>query len=408
MIARRLFLYILFIFSLPALGNDLAVTLRVIPEFHSLDRHSAFSVPEPYNPFAEKISRQELELGYNLAGFHALGTLSHHIENGKKPNYTSVLNEFYLDFELADEEFSIGKKILSWGVGFGFRPLDVLQRENRRRLYLQLIEGLPSLIWEKFSERSALTVVYANPGAGQEAKVLDDESIALKYYQLIGDTDVQAVTRWSEKNHFEVGGGLTQIVNQNLEWHGALLYQRRYAKALNRLLVEENELLATTNPIENHHFEDAIKALLGFSWTSVNGWSTLLEAWYDEAAYSEQEWLAVLQLTQNQRVLLDQVGIPESAVFGNIAFSSQLFSPINLLQKNLLIRFSRVGQSLTPSIDILYTPEDKGWVLSTNLGYEGNQQHVDFSVRYFGGSDTAAFRQLPEKFVGLIGWQWSF
>ena len=42
-----------------------------------------------------------------------------------------LANEAYVDFGSGENRFSAGKKILSGDVGYGFRPIDVLQREVR-------------------------------------------------------------------------------------------------------------------------------------------------------------------------------------------------------------------------------------------------------------------------------------
>ena len=191
----------------PVSASDVSTRLRVVPEYHDVNRSSEFFLPDAINPLPQQRSHQVLEIQSALKGFHMLGTLSNFVARHKKPENDAVLNELYLDFSLANEDFSIGKKVMSWGVGFGFRPLDLLQRENRRRLYQNTLEGVSLLAWEHFTRSGAVTLVYANPGAGNHADVIDDESFAFKYYQLLGDTDLQVVARWSEQNQWEAGGG---------------------------------------------------------------------------------------------------------------------------------------------------------------------------------------------------------
>lgn len=393
----------------PVSASDVSATLRVVPEYHDVNRSSEFFLPDATNPLPQQRSHQVLEIQSALKGFHLLGTLSNFVARHKKPENDAVLNELYLDFSLENEDFSIGKKVMSWGVGFGFRPLDLLQRENRRRLYQNTLEGVSLLAWEHFTRSGAVTLVYANPGAGNHADVIDDESFAFKYYQLLGDTDLQVVARWSEQNQWEAGGGFAQVVNDNLEWHGSLLYQQHYGQLQHRLLRTGGDtLLATSNPVEVHTANDGIKAVLGMSWTSMSGWSTLLEAWYDDAAYSKRQWRSIVKLTQQQRILLGQPGVPDAAVFGNIAWNSQVFSASNWLRQNLLLRIAHNGETLDPALDLLYTPEDGGWVTTATLGIEGNQQRVDLKLRYFSGPDTAAYQIFPEQLSMLVRWQWAF
>src|ERR1035438_1910937 len=55
---------------------------------------------------------------------------------------------------------------MSWGVGFGFRPLDVVQRENRRGVNLPPLVGVPVLAVERFTTDAAWTLALTSPGQG--------------------------------------------------------------------------------------------------------------------------------------------------------------------------------------------------------------------------------------------------
>ena len=69
---------------------------------------------------------------------------------------------------------------------------------------------------------------------------------------------------------------------------------------------------------------------------------------------------------------------------------------------------SHDGEKLDPAVDLPYTPEDNGWVVTCTLNYEGNRQQFDMGIHDFGGSDNAAYQVLPEDLVIFIGWQGAF
>jgi hypothetical protein len=238
----------------------------------------------------------------------------------------------------------------------------------------------------------------------------DDESLAAKAYFRREQTDWHAVLRASERNQWETGMALTRVSEEGLEWHGSVLYQRRYEKALNRLAEEPGALLSASNPMEARVLADGVKALLGMTWTGTSGVSVLTEAWYDKSAYTASEWASVADLARRQSALLGVYGIPEAAVRGNVAYSLRYFEQPNLLQQNLLVRVSWKGESGTiePALDVLYTPQDQGWVATLSAGYEGNRFRIDAGYRVFGGPDDSAYRMSPERRIIYVAGQFAF
>ncbi|TGO02532.1 hypothetical protein PN36_23610 [Candidatus Thiomargarita nelsonii] len=317
---------LLLLATLSTQADELTTTLRLIPEYHQ----------------AESRSRQELEARYQKGGFNVLatGVMDTQFDN------EVILNELYYDTVIANQEMSFGKKIMSWGVGYGYRPLDVLEQEDRRLLYSPTLEGVPLIAWDYFSEGgSAFTLAYINPLGGQDNDRLDQESLALKYYGLWDNTDIHAVARFSRQNKLETGIGFIHIINENLEWHGSALYQHRYYKRL------------TSKP-----FDKGINAILGLSWTHSNGTSLLGEFWFDNAAN----------------------------------------------QQNLLLRLSNDGDSVDTALDWLYTPQDGGWMLTASIKHERNRQKLELGVRTFGGSADSAFRAGLDDFVVYLSWEIAF
>ncbi|ABQ26620.1 hypothetical protein [Geotalea uraniireducens] len=241
-------------------------------------------------------------------------------------------------------------------------------------------------------------LVYATPGRGKAGMPRDDESLALKFYQHEGNTDVHAIARLSERNHIEVGSAFTNVAVESFEWHGSLLYQEQYERLYNSLIGTTGMPISSSDPMTNRLERHGVKALIGFTWTGQSGFSLLGEAWYDAGAYSAGEWRAVKNLTERQAALLGQ-GVPESAVRGNIAFSTRYFDRPNLLRENLLLRLShrQEGGNLEPALDILCTPADGGVVATASVGYEGNRFRLDAGVRQFGGARNSAYRMLPDE-----------
>ena len=343
-------------------------------------------------------------------GVNLVATARSLSQAGASPNNQLVVNALYYDATLFGQRFSLGKKILSWDVGFGFRPLDVIQQENRRAIFPSTLEGIPYLAWEKFTADAAWMLVLANPGRGKAGAPKDDESLALKYFRNVGNTDMHAVMRLSQRNRFETGVALTSVAGEGLEWHASLLQQTRYEKALNTLASGSGVPLAVSDPVVTQSFRQGQKALVGGTWTGSAGISLLAEAWYDPNAYTRAEWRAASDLSRRQQTLLGMPDIAVADVRGNLAYGMRYFDPANLLQQNVLLRLSQQaeGKNIEPAIEVLITPEDGGHVITTSLGYEANRFRVDGGVRLYGGPAGSAYQLLPEKRVAYLALQLAF
>lgn len=386
---------------------EMSVNLRVAPEYHQARENSPLFTPEPFNAFDKYTSRQELDLRYKSGGLNARVSARWQVHEHTVPDLDAVIDELYYDAALGAHYLSIGKKVLSWGVGFGFRPLDVVQRENRRVPYAVTQTGVPLLAWERFDAINAFSVVYANPRRGEARQPRDDEALAARYYRRLATADVYAVARASTRHKFELGAAFAQAVNEALAWHVEALYQRRYQQQINPLATASSNSipLALRDPLTTIQERHGYKALAGFTWTQRSDVAWLAEAWYDGAAYSARQWQDLAALTRRQRSLLDQSELPDAAVYGNIAYNMRYFDSANLLRKNVLLRASYTGTAWSPALDVLYTPEDEGTVSTASLRYDRDRQYFEAGVRAFGGQSAAAYRLVPEKLLLYFVWQ---
>jgi hypothetical protein len=387
-----------------ASGAEFSVDARVAPEWHDPNSRSPLFVPEPFAEFERYNSKQELDLRYQRGGVNGVAAAHWDIHEHARPDFEGVVNELYYDAAWGAHYFSVGKKVLSWGVGYGFRPLDVVQRENRRLPYAVTPEGVPLLAWEIFDADHAFTVVYANPLRDEARHARDDEAVAARYYHRADAADVYAVTRLSARNQFEIGAAFSHVVDDAIEWHGEWLYQRRFEQPVNALAMQSDATLATADPFVSQTYSHGHKVLLGFTWTHASGVSLLGEAWYDAEAYSRAQWRDLLALVERQRALLG-AQIPPALIYGNIAWNMRHLESPNLLRRNNLLRVSYTGTSWTPALDVLHTPEDGGMVTTASARYDGNRQQVEFGVRAFGGPRDAAVRLVPEDFSAYCLWR---
>lgn len=390
-------------------AESLTYGVRLEPEFHSANSHSPFYPGLPHTALGRDQGDLQFEVKARQWGVNLAATTRVPLLDDPDTEKRFHINELFADATLFGERFSIGKKVLSWDVGFAFRPLDVLQQEDRRVVIPPTLEGVTVVAWDKFSENAALTVGVANPGRGKAGKPRDDASWFARYYVHRGEMENYLLARWSERNRLEAGGAFTYVADGAFEWHGSLLLQERYEKALNSLAARDDLTipLSQANPVSPVAFDFGKKALLGFTWTSPSGLSVLGEAWHDNNAYSVSEWKKLRTLALRQGALLHMAGIPQDAVTGNVAYDLAYYEKPNLLRNNLLLRTSwrKEDWSFDPALDILYTPADGGLVTTATLKYAGNNYIAYLGLREYGGRKNSAYRQLPEDHLVFFSLQ---
>jgi len=392
-----------------ARANGFGATLRLTADAVHTASAGFYAVPSAFLPVNERSTKQNLELNGQKNGFNFTATLSNRAFRGSKSKHAQFFNELYYDTQLAGQEISIGRKITSWGVGFGFRPLDVIQQENRRSLYQNTLKGVNLLAWEKFGETSALSVVWSNPGRSEVTEPTLDQSVAVRYFNSLNSTDLHTLARYSKRTGTQLGLGLSKIVGDAVEWHASLLWQRHYHKNLNSLARHQSPvLLSQTDPFIEQAFNNALEALVRMSWTHSSGWGVLGEIWYYQTAYNDHQWRALNALTAQQRGLLGAAEIPDDAVYGNIAWNRQAYLQRNLRQWNMLLRISRQGAAFEPSLELLYNPEDGGLVTTGRLGYISDWQQFEVGLRRFGGTDGSVWSQMPDDGQVYLSWRVNF
>lgn len=201
---------------------------------------------------------------------------------------TGRINELSLERPLAGGFATVGKKVMSWDVGYAFRPLDVVQQEDRRALNPAALEGIPMLAWEAFDAERAVTVVWTNPGHGKREQPRGDGALAVRLYRQQDSTDQYAVLRVSARNGLEGGVSFSHVADDELEWHGSVLLQQRHE----------------TWMADGHSFpgwrrySGGGKALAGFTWTTESKFSVLGEAWVDRSAAPGRQRNVLLRAAQ--------------------------------------------------------------------------------------------------------------
>ncbi len=386
---------------------DLSNRSRAIGEARQLREDSPFAPGLPLTRFGRDSARFEHELRGKIKPVSFLLTGSASAREGEASTGKLVANEVYADLPHGKDRFALGKKILSGDVGYAFRPIDVIQREQRLQLLPPALEGIPSLLWERFQVESAWSVVWANPGRGIAASPRDDESLALRGYSRWLGADLHGVTRFSSRYRTEAGAAFSAVPSEQMEVHASFLVQRRgertapLAEPAAPADLLNPDLAVATTPVRS-----ARKGLLGLTWTFANGWSLLAETWWDGTAPSSTDWSTLAAQTERRTALQGAPGVPAEAVSGAIAASTRMFQAPSLARRASLGRVSWTdpgGSGWSGSLDWLRSLDDGGWTATAALGWEADRLRLDAGMRVFGGKRDSAYGLFPERRVAYVG-----
>lgn len=325
--------------------------------------------------------RGEVSLKGRAGPLHAEATLMQSAYRPGESQAESRFNELYWSGQAASWHFTLGKKIVSWDVGQGFRPLDVIQQENRRALYGSTLEGARVAMAEHYDGDAAWALVLANPFKRADASGRDEAAGAIRYYRRAGSTDWHAVARWGRRTGYRAGLALAWVATDALELHASVLRAQR----LERITADGSQYHLQTAP-------GGWQSAIGLSWTTESQLSLLAEYWRDNRALRSSEWASWRAHASGLPAWL-----PAEARSGSLADLAGAFGNPNQRRDNVLIRTAWTNNVWSPALDVVYTPADRGRVSTLSLAWQGNVIKIEGGIRRFDGPRSAIVRNLPER-----------
>ena len=331
---------------------------------------------------------------------------SEHPEGGPTRSRARA-NELYGSADLGAWQLSAGKKIVGWDVGYGFRPNDIVQQEERRTLLALTPEGRPLLQVEHFGSDSAAALVWVNPQHAAESddaqRGAHEAALAARGYRRHGGLDLHGFGRWGQHTGASVGAALAWVATDELELHASV-------RALQRHDGWTIDPSAGNGPVPANPWRQATLGgtsqwLLGASWTGAAQQSLLVEWWHDGTALTDAAWAD--WAARNQALAALQ-GPPPIAVAGNLAWQATPLAAGSLRRDNLFVRAAWQPDHWLLSLDALVTPRDGGRIVTAALQWQGDRIRLNAALRFYGGPGDALFAQLPQRRVGLVAASWAF
>ncbi|MBV8031210.1 MAG: hypothetical protein JO035_06850 [Betaproteobacteria bacterium] len=386
---------------------DLAYKTRAIGESHAVRGDSPFAAGIPLTPFGADRGRVEEEVRGRAGPVSLLLTGTYATQERAASTGRLVANELYTDFGSGENHFTLGKKILSGDVGYGFRPIDVLQREVRLQVLPPVLVGVPHVAWERFTADEAWSAFWTNPGEGRRSDPKRDGSFALRYYRRAEIADLHGIARASDRFGLEAGGAFSSVPHESVELHGSFLQMRRGERTAP--LAETAPTQQLLNPglaLQTQDLDHPRKALGGFTFTRESGWSFIGELWWDGTAPTADQWRQLGAEARRRSALAALPGIPSAAVAGSLAASSTMFGVPSISRRSALAHLGWTdpgGNGWSANLDYLRTLEDGGYNVTAQITWEADRLRLDAGVRRFGGRSDSAYRLLPERSILFAG-----
>jgi hypothetical protein len=354
---------------------------------------------------AELGATAQAELRASGRNWNAVATAQQQGWRGQGAYGASWINELVATADAGSWQFSAGKKIVGWDVGYAFRPNDLVQQEVRRTLVSSTNEGRPLLMAEQFDAESSWSFVLVNPTGSTDQTGGSEPAMAARYYQRQGSADWHAFARMADRTGVSVGAALAWVATDAVELHASARYLQR---ADSKAMTPEQHFLFTQSPWQTSATESTAQVLIGGTWTHASQISLLLEAWWDGTAMRADQWSQWQQRNKNLQQL-GSLGAPSSAVAGNLAWQSDAFGVSSSLHRsNVYTRISWDIDAWQPAIDLLYHPTDAGLMLTASLQWKGDRMQVQGGVRINSGPNDAVLTQLPVQRQAYVLASWAF
>ncbi len=347
----------------------------------------------------------ETELRASGYGLSTVVTLQQQLAEGGATQSRAWVNELYTSQGAGAWQFSAGKKVVAWDVGYGFRPNDMIQQEQRRTLLSSTLEGRPLLMAEHFDASTAWSWVWVNPTASNDASGAAEPALALRVYQRDGAVDWHGFARVGAHSGASVGAAAAWVASEATELHASLRYLQRVDSSA---IDPAAGVLSLNNPWQPVTQSNVKQLLLGGTWTNEAQLSLLAEAWWDGAAPSDAQWDA-WSARNTQLGAMAAMGVPAAAVAGNLAWQTQAFSASQSLRRsNVFLRLSWQHDAWQPALDMLYHPADQGRIVTASLSWQGDRVQVQGGLRAYGGPANSVLMQVPVSAMAYLSGTWTF
>ncbi|PKF63752.1 hypothetical protein CW745_02620 [Psychromonas sp. psych-6C06] len=309
----------------------------------------------------------------------------YHSNNDYEYKTTFILSELFWQGSISNAiDLQIGKVRVDWGVGYGYRPLDIFTPYRRNPVGIQVEEGAGIASLSYFDALGEWTLIYSDSSWNQQlGNQLDEQAtqqgIGIRRYGLIDDTEYQFVAYYDDVRHGLIATSLVTVFDEAWEFHGTALYQNKF------LGYQQKQYGAVHLEKQNNGYQ----ALAGLTWAHSTGHTIIFEYWYDNRAWNKQQW--------------------QQAINDGDQYYQQGYTHSNIVAHNLMLHWAfdnSILKDVVPSMDLLYSPQDNGLIVTQWISYllhdSGRSKiEIQLAARFFTGKHDAAYANLPDQHTFL-------
>lgn len=383
-------------------------SLRVYGDTRSLSSQGPLAQARAFMPSIGNVAgaEQQVDLTLKLQRGPMVGsaTIASRATDQQGARSRAVLNELVYAPVAHDVYWSVGKKIVSWDVGYAFRPNDLVQQEARRSLVPRQLEGRPVLMAEGFGSDSSWSVLafdYRVRAADQNPFGTAEGAVAGRYYTRLESADLYTFAKWGARTDGSVGAALSWVASDAVELH---VSARRTGKVLGQAYVDTGAQAPLQEMLGAHARKAANQLLAGFTWTNESKVSLIAEGWYDGTAPDDAFWDRWGARSQDLSSAAATGAVTLRApATGLLASQTNALASQALRRTNLFARLSWTKDEWQPTLDVLFTPKDRGRVVTAGLTWQSGAVRVDGGVRWYGGPARSLYALVPVRTVAYAG-----
>lgn len=316
----------------------------------------------------------------------------------------------------APADVTLGKMRLDWGVGYGYRPLDIFKPYRRNPIGIQVEEGAGTALVSYFDAKGEWSIVYTDSSwTQQEGNEVEErtqqQGIGVRRYALIGDSEWQAIAYYDDVRNGLIAGSLVTVLDHSWELHASTVLQKKH------ISVQQSSI---DSPAEVVKADESYQILTGINWASGGGHNIIVEYWYDGRSWGAEEWSQAYDRVGelNQKVLRQEM---------SGSYARGLYLP-NLVKHNVMLHWALDSsgwshfdwsrnvlwlENVEPKFDLLYSPEDGGLIATQWVDYQVHDSgeaafSVELAARFFTGESRSLYANLADKHMILLNLKGKF
>lgn len=342
-----------------------------------------------------------LRLASSHAVFSVSGTVDRASHKGGRSSVrTGRVLEGYLTGDVGELKVFAGKRVVSWDVGYGFRPNDVVQSEDRHALIAPRLEGQVMVAVDWYGERSSATVLTArqrDTGALPSMDLYPEGIVAGRGYWNVDGNDLYLFLKAGRLSRISTGIAAVTVPSESTSLYGSVRYlERRRATMFASGLATGVGELASSNPVMVASAGSAWQSMIGATWTSPERLSLIAEVWWDGLAPGATFWRD-WQARNAQLLALGGLGGqagPVAAYAGNLRWQATALEQRSLWRRNLLLRAAKKFGDLEVSAEALAWLNGGGGMLTVGASQDLDRASLEVRWRQYLGPQSGLAGQL--------------